>query len=606
MDALSLATSRFSAAEDNQRKKFSRFNEFDYIYHSKLRYDDPDLPSKTFNPAVWGFIETIVTRMLASSPKIVYIPREEQDRIAAKIYTNLFSYWYDKTNAFPTIVNWVKDALIYGTGIVKVEWFASPLETGKQYVMNEFGLPAVKLDENGEPLPEFETVEYTYRTFDEPRITNVNIYDFFFDPDASSIEDARWVIYRYYTTFDELEALNKSAEQYGEKRFNKAALKRLREQSAGVKDRGQYERTRRKVNDLLSEVPGEKDKREVEIWEMWEPNRKTIIGNQSEVLSDEENPYWHKQIPFIRIVDSLVPHDFYGKGEIEPVEKLVHVLNTVQNQRITNVNRILSPMWKAKMTVDDEELQFTDNGIIHVDDLQDADVITIPNVTGTAIAEQNTLYDTMQRALGVTDYVQGLQTPGQTAKEVEIKTAQANARFSHKVKLFEQMGLKKLGELVYKLYQQYVTSEKVIRIVGKDGDQWVKINPKDLIGSFDVEPESESTLEQDNQGEYAKFSNLFSVLQPYFKQTDPMTGASVGFVNDREMVLELIRRSGEQEPDRFIETDPLTTPDGQTASEGQIGQMLSGNDLYGGMGALAGQDISGLGFGGPPSGMAGY
>jgi hypothetical protein len=600
-DILTVVQDRKTAAEENQRTKFERFNEFDYIYHSKLKYDDPDIPSKVFNPVAWSFIETVVTRMLAANPQIAFKPREETDQVQGRVMGELFNYWYDKSNVYPTMVNWVKDALIYGTGIVKVDWYTSPLRYIKRYQTDQSGLPAMQTQINPEtgeeePIPEFAIEEIPVQDYDDPRLKNVNIYDFFIDPTAKTVEDARWVIYRYYTTYKELEAIQKVTENSGEKAFKPGGMAKLKKMlQSGDPDQGQFERERRSANDYNQEVKTEKNSDRVEVWEMWEPDRLVVIAQQEIVLKEGDNPYWHGKIPFIRIVDSLVPHEFWGKGEIEPIEKLIHAVNTVQNQRITNVNRILSPTWKAKVNVDDDELQFVDNGIIHVDDLNDAEMLVMPNVTSTAVEEQNVLYDTMQRSLGVTDYVQGVQTPGQTAKEVEVKTQQANARFAHKVKLFETMGLKELGTFIYQLYQQFVTAEKVVRIVGKDGESWVRITPADITGEFDVQPESESTIEQDSNAEYMKKVNLLQMLAPYFKRTDPMTGMSSGFLNEQEVIRDIISSSGEKDPDRyFIQEQTMNGQQQQIPGESPFSQIVGGNDINGGMEAMAGQNFGGL------------
>ena len=565
MDILATTKKRYNLALENQRDKFQKFNEFDFIYHSKLKDFDPNIPSKVFNPIAWSFIETIVTRMLAKNPVIVYQPREDSDRAKAELASELFSYWYSKTNQYPTIVSWVKDALIYGTGILKVDWFTSPTRMVKSYQTDENGEAAV--DEQGNFIINEEPVI----DFDDPRTMNVNLYDFFIDPSATSIDDAKWVIHQYYASIKDLEAENKAAEQHGKVIYNKSALRRLK---AGTPKPNEFEAERKKSAGFNSQ-PNDETVDRIKIWEMWENGRCVFIADESEIIRDETNYFWHGKKPFIRIVDSIVPHEFFGKGEIEPIEKLVHALNTTQNQRITNVNRVLSPMWKARDSVDDDELQFIDNGIVHVSDKDDANIIAIPDITSKANEEQGQLTDTMQRALGVTDYVQGIQTPGQTAKEVEIKTSQANARFAHKIKLFEEMGLKELGEFVQKLYQQFITKSKIIRITNNPEDILIEVKPEDLVGEFDVMPESESTLETDQQAEFTKFLNLFNLLQPYTKQQsiDPNTGQTVetGLIDLKELIKELIIRSGEKSSDKFF-----GSTESQNEQTGQVPQPIPG------------------------------
>jgi hypothetical protein len=545
MNTLDTTKKRFKTALENQRTKFEKFNDFDFIYHSKLKKFDPTVQSKVFNPILWSFIETIVTRMMAKTPVISYKPRENSDDIQSQIMTDLFKYWFDKSGAYGKIVAWIKDALVYGTGLIKIDWLSKPPRMVKSYQLDEMGQPM--MDETGQ----YVTQETPVIDYDDPRIKNVNIYDFFYDPAGDDIDSCGWVGYQYYANIDELEAENAVAKELGKALYNTSALKRLKGTNVTEDDR--YNGQRRSSTGMPMTIVDDKTSDRIKIWEMWEDNHLVIIGNEEETLYDGDNPYWHGKKPFIKLVDSIVSQEFYGKGEIEPVEKQLHALNTIQNQRIVNVNRILSPQWKAKNTVDDDELQFIDNGIVHVNDLQDVEIFTMPNVTQTAVQEQTMATEVIQRALGVTDYVQGLQTPGQTASEVETKTAQANARFAHKVKILEETGLKRLGELIYQLYQQFITKDKVIRIVGPDGEQYASVGAADISGEYDVIPESDSTLQTDQQEEFTKFLNLFQIVTPYFQHTVPTaTGtAQVGFLSEDEFVKELIKRSGEKDIEKY-------------------------------------------------------
>ena len=397
-DALAITKTRFKVALENQRKKFDKFTDFDFIYHSKLKKYDPTIPSKVFNPILWSFIETIVTRLLAKNPIIGYKPRESNDETQSQIMSDLFKYWFDKAGAYSKIVSWVKDALTYGTGIIKVDWLTTPPRMVKSYVLDESGSPII--DEKGE----YMTQENPVIDYDDPRIKNINIYDFFYDPAGIEIDDCKWVGYQYIANIDDLEIENESAKELGKSLYNASALKRLR----GIKteENEKYNDQRRTATGMSSQTEKDETLDKIKIWEMWEDDRLIIVGNEEEVLYDGANPYWHGKKPFIKLVDSIVSQEFYGKGEIEPVEKQLHALNTTQNQRIVNVNRILSGMWKAKENIDDDELQWIDNGIIHVSDLQDAEWITPQNVTQTAVQEQNLATEIIQRALGVTDYVQ--------------------------------------------------------------------------------------------------------------------------------------------------------------------------------------------------------
>lgn len=568
-ELVSLVRKRYNIAVNIQGDKFKKFNDFDYIYNNKLQHYDPNIPARVFNPILWSFIETIITRMLAKSPTVGYKPRNVDDQQQSDIFSQMFSYWFDKTKAYTKVVEWVKNALIYGTGVAKIDWFTSKPREVKSYVLDATGTPA--LDDQGN----FITNTTTVIDYDDPRLTVVNIYDFFIDPMARDIDDAKWLIHQYWVNISDLEQENDSAEKLGKRVYSKYALDKIkRERNSNY---NQYEENRKQATGITTPTTDETVDRCL-IWEMWEDNKLYVIADGMTVIREEDNPYWHGKKPFIRLVDSIVPKEFWGKGEIEPAEGLLHALNTTQNQRITNINRILGPLWKAKPNVNDDELNFVDNGIIHVNDLQDAEIVPMPDVTSKAYQEGDAIKNDIQRTLGVTDLVQGLDTPAQTAQEVQIKTSQSNARFANKILLFEEMALKEVGEIVYQLYQQYVTSEKVVKVSGTEGDSYIKVTPADLVGEYDVIPESSSTLAVDNEAEFNKSLNLFSILRAYtVKQIPtPMGMQTTGFLNEEELVKDLINKSGEKNTDRFFVKPNV--PEGVQNGQTGIGQPPDGQN----------------------------
>lgn len=538
-DPLITARERYGIALENQRSKFTKFNDFDYIFHSRLEKADPNIPSRVFNPILWSFIDTIMSRMLAKKPVIAYKPREETDKEQAELFSELFSYWFDRAGAFPILSDFIKQALIYGTSVLKVDWYSSPKRIVKSFEIDP---------ETGEAM--FDEMSGAYMVkqdevtdYDDPRIQNVNIYDFFFDPNATTIDDAQWVIHQYYTTVAELRAINGANP---EPIYKEAVLKELEKYEAdGAKSEAEsYESTRRTAAGYDNR-DNTRGRGRVKIWEMWENNKLCVIADENYVLREGENPFWHGMKPFIRYIDSSNTLEFYGKGEIEPVEKLVHWLNTNINQRVTNINQILSPVWKSRGSgADDSELQFIPNNIIHVTDMNDVEILRQNDVTATSFQEQATIIETIQRALGVTDYTQGLATPGNTKAEVEIKTAQSNARFSAKLMNFEEMALKPLGQMVYMLYQQYVVREKIVRIVGTEGERFIRLTPADLSGRFDVVPESGSTLETDQEQIFRKSLNLAMFLQ------------GKPHINQIEVDKKVVEDSGEKDPEKFFIQQP--------------------------------------------------
>ena len=484
--------SRIQLGINNTKNKFEVFNNCDAVYHGSGKEQFTN--SKIYNPYSWANIETIVPRMVAQRPSVEYKPREPQDEMSSDIHTALFEYWWNKDQAFEKVVSWIKNALIYGTGVAKLYWKNTEREV-TSYEFNQMGKPLI--DENGEFITKTEKITET----DDPCMEVVNIYDFFVDPEATDIQDAEWVIHRYYKSLAELEEAG-----YYEN------LKKLKRYISKIEK--SPEETER--HELAFGHRGEQDDTvdKIEIWEMWDRDGLTVMAAGEVVIREQSNPFWHGQKPFIALKDSIVPHEFYGKGEIEPVIKLQHALNTIQNQIMDNRTQTLMNMWKVTgENVDESELVFRPNGVIHLSsEYEKVDPIVPPDLTANAQKDLSLIKSDIQQALGIYDYTKGADSgTNKTATGISLVQEAANARFNHKIQLLEE-ALKTLGEMVLALYQQFITDEKVLRVVGKRGEEFVRVIPAEIAGQYDCVPEAGSTLLIDKQKEREDIMQLYSVF----------------------------------------------------------------------------------------------
>ena len=497
MKTAELINNRLELGVKNTKNRFEVFNDCDSVYHGSGKNQFTN--SKIYNPYSWANVETVVPRMVAQRPSVIYKPREPQDETASEIHTALFEYWWDKDHAFEKTVTWIKNALIYGTGVVKLYWKNTKKDvTTYEYDIN--GKPLV--GEDGELVTKVDEVV----DFDDPCLEVVNLYDFFVDPDAIDIQNANWVIHRYWKTLSELE----EAGYYKNLKKLKRYLSTV-ERSAEEKER----------HELAFGYQGEQDETvdKIECLEMWDENGLTVLAGGEVVIREQENPFWHGKKPFIALRDSVIAHEFYGKGEIEPVIKLQHALNTIQNQIIDNRTQVLMNMWKVTgENVDESELIYRPNGIVHLsNEFEKVDPIVPPDLTGNAQKDLSLIKSDIQQALGIYDYTKGADSGiNKTATGISLVQEAANARFAHKIQLLEE-AIKELGSMVLALYQQFITDEKVLRIVGEKGEKFVRVLPAEIAGDYDCEPEAGSTTPIDKQKEREDIMNLYAVFsqEPY-------------------------------------------------------------------------------------------
>jgi hypothetical protein len=80
----------------------------------------------------------------------------------------------------------------------------------------------------------------------------------------------------------------------------------------------------------------------------------------------------------------------------------------------------------------------------------------------------------------------GVATPGeQTATEIKTLVASGNSRIGNAARFFASGILAESLRKAYQYNQQFMTREKVIRIVGEEGTKYVNVSPDQIVGNYD-------------------------------------------------------------------------------------------------------------------------
>jgi len=500
---------RLSHAVSATKLKFQNFNEFDKVYHQSGIEQQTN--AQMHNPYSWSSVETITPRLVARKPKVLYSPLQSDSDLQqsqAKDQTALFNYWYAKDRVFSKLVSWVKGSQIYGTDHVKIYW-KTETTNRKKYEYGDDGLP--KVDSKSKKLA--ITTEESI-TFDDPTLENVSIYHLFVDPSATSLYDARWVIHRYYKTITELREAMENGKPIYQNLDELEGHIRSTIDSDSPEDslRHQYAFLRRNRVDKSIDI--------VTILEMWDIEKGTMVTiaeGEFEIRPQQVFPFWHGRAPFVRLVDSLVPGEYYGKGEIEPVLNQQYALDTMDSLVIDNAIQQQQDMWKISGNIDESELQKRPNGVIHFNANlgESIDQIVTPDLIKPGLEVREQLKSDMQQGLGITDYTQGADsTVDRTATGTNIKAQSANARFAHKIQLFEE-AIEEVGFQVMALYQQFMTEEKIVEVLDEMGKKTIKrLTPAQIAGEFNVTVEAGSSAPVDKDAQREDALTLYQLMQP--------------------------------------------------------------------------------------------
>lgn len=469
-----------------------------------------DTGANLFIPYTFSAIESVVPRlistMFASRPFIGVLPVNEESVDKAKMHEKLLDYQLtQRINTIELASMWIKEALMYGTSHIKPVW-RYEIRNVKQKVPVT-SILGVSMESK---YQDTEIVAY-----DDPHVEHIDIWDIYVDPDATNVDDAEYVVHRVFRTKEHIKrmaqnGIYKNIEKIGNS-FSPTSSDEI----------GSEER----MSSIgLSKSPKQQDK--IELLEYWTDERIIVVANRSAIIRNEPNPFWHGKKPFIRIVDHPVPHEYYGIGEIEPIEYLQYELNDTRNQRMDNVNLVLNRMWKVLRGADivPEQLISRPGGFIEVDDMGDIEEIKFTDVTSSSYKEEEEIKRDIDRTVGVFDYARGETTDRrETATTASILSNAANERFRLKVQLMEDMGLRRLGLMLIQLNQQFIDSERVIRVVGDDGVNFEILSPEDIMGEFDIMPIG-STVEPiiNKETRVNQLISLYGVMKdsPHINQSE--------------------------------------------------------------------------------------
>lgn len=546
----------FISSRDAKQGHQDRWEKYYKMYRSYVKKRPAgDWKSRVWMPFAFYIIETITPRLVAQLPSPVVKPVGPEDAMSiidpmtgqpgespAKYMEELLLWAADQSEMYLELVKALKSALLYGTGILKTSYeVQTAFEIVEEPMMEEqFGeAPTGEYDNDGNAIttqvsmgampmmdemgqPMTQRLRKPYDHYAGPVAEAVDITNFFIDPAADDIASARYVIHRVYRDKSHLEDF-----------FERGIYKRPPEE---VWRNFLSEHASISRQALIGLGPGnittDEEQGLIPVLEMWTDNViVAVAGDETTggiLLRAEVNPYMHGEKPFVRIVDHLVPHEFWGIGELEPLEGLQDAINSLWNSRLDNVKLNLNSMFMAVMDymVDPSDLQIGPSKVIRVRDGVPLDHavkrLELGDVTQSSYVESQELERMIQMESGVNPYTtgsEGTESYNRTATGVALISEQGNTRFSHKVKIAELTGFKHLFRQFGMLLQQFAPPQIVLRLQGPLGAYTFANLPYDAIsGRFDFDIEAESSTQTESVRREQTLS-LFQLLaaDPYMR-----------------------------------------------------------------------------------------
>ena len=537
-------------------------------------------------PVAAGFstINVIEPNVAINHPKFTVSARRPDAEDKATIAEAALNYSWQHFNMHPAFRHVVKDSLIYGIGWGKViycfeeEWqdrsdseitddFAVQRDAADQFAAENPHLAAeVPTDQqilDGVPQQKQVVVK------DHPMYERVSPFDIFVDPEATGPEDWAWVAQRIVRPLKTVK---------NETKYDKSARNALNADS----------RVRWSQDDSPDKGEAQDVVQRVTLWEFYDLTAKTmcVFSDQGDKFLVAPTPFPYAYgVPFIPLFDYEVPDQFFSIGELEAIEGLQDELNNLRTSMVRAQDLDIQKFVGRKSALDSKALaalaSANPNEVILVNDDSPLDQVIVPLARNTVNPQMydfsRQIEDDIQYITGVSDYQRGSSSEiSRTATEASIIQDASNARSADKLAKVEHH-LGEAGRRIVQLWQQYLTTEQVVRIINPAGQTvWAQFSREDIEGEFDFEVEAGSTQPQN---ETFKRQTANAMLQAF----GPMIGTFIA----PEILIPILRDGFNiKNPEQYImQPPPPMDPNAPVGPDGQpvpADQQVDGQTAPGG------------------------
>lgn len=441
--------------------------------------------TNTFVPMTFSTVETMVGALAGGKPSFDFVPTRPDQETDTKVLNSLLDYYWDADQWNLKVIHWIRSSIAMGTGVMYIYW-----------------------------------------DIDRPRIINVPLRDFIFDPRFSDIELAEredgYAGRRYLTTISALKTYEIVNPETGETEPRFKNLERIPE--SGHSTKGEETDKERKEMFLGSTLQNAEEE-QVEVLEFWTNDEVYSIANRKVCIETAENPYKAQLrlsgdknprgiIPFIPQRNYSDQSLFYGKSEIEPIRQQQELLNDLSNQNTDAITYALNPMW----TLDPIYAEWTDKieslpGAVYPFRPGALTPIQMPRIPTDAFNERMNIKNEIRETTATDQIVKGVSQPHRaTATEVVTQVSQAGQRFNIKVTQIENEGFHRLARLVLQMVKLFVDEPTMVRVVGADGVRWEEFDPQMFEGEYEPRVQLETSVNSNKAAETQKYQELYVAM----------------------------------------------------------------------------------------------
>lgn len=461
----------------------------------RLRRKD-DWRSNLYVKHAFQQIETLLPEFLVEDPNFEVVARERSDEPRATTVQKLLDYQLERDRYADKRMEAVKKTLIFGACPIKVTWAYDVRRMKVRNPMRAEERAAALLA--GMDVP--AVIEQDVTLKDDPTMIVVDPFDFMWDPAATSIDDAEYVLHRSWLSDAQLKAKEKAGLYTGVSDL-------LDAKGSGGGGNAWFKKLTGESEEQAEAKRGNRH----EVIEKWTRDRLVVIVDRRVVVRDIENPYWHGQIPFVMAVTQPDVDKMVGLSEVWSIESLQNVANKILNSQQDALSLTLDPV--LALQANDprlKELEFRPGARVFIDNPQAVKPLDIGQASAYATSDEvDRMVGWMERTTGINASISGTSSEG-TATEAAMNLRQGKSRVSLKLAHVDR-AFARAAEMFIQLDQQFIDADRVVRIVG-DGSEWDQVSPQDIAGLYDVKPRnsSERTVKEIAREQALNLLNTFA------------------------------------------------------------------------------------------------
>jgi len=497
-----------SQFESQRIKLVDNWERYDKAYRAIFdnSYQSYNGDSRYASAQIHDNIEAIIARICEavriSDMALDIYSEKHQDRLKAELYKKIAIRQSEQQEIEDKKELAARIETIYGTTVVKVPWIKETETLTQRVVRLEpeaDSMGNIMLDQNGQPIMvqnvyENEETVITYIGAGYEVITDLE--DIYWDMFIQDVQDQPIVIHRMLADWKHIQDgvdagyyFKQTADKIKDQPYQNSNFKNSRSETIlGVS------------NTITNNTEGRKKEYEVlEGWCMFDINNDgvevpcVITLANNEILGFRENPFWHKEYPFLVSKYREVPGEAYGIGAIQPIINTWYDYNDCMNQINDARNFVLNPVIITQAnSISDQQDWDIFPGVIWKERVPGS-IRKLEQSLSEIIAGQNILLEMEQRinkGMGVTQLMLG-QGDAADLEDVTFRGTQkvmnqSDKKFKRIVKRFEHNVWKKWLEMDFKLNAQLNDQEYLFGDVvdPQTGQPLPPINMQDVVGEY--------------------------------------------------------------------------------------------------------------------------